>query len=147
MSVLEAVIRSVAVVAAFLVLPLLVGQTEHKFMAHMQGRLGPMYAGGWHGWAQLIADAAKFVQKEDVIPAAAEEREYIYGAELMTAAERQAYRRAHESQRDESARAQYERQHRERLQMRARRQGVELREPDGVVSRGDRSGARPGARP
>ncbi len=72
MSVLEAVIRSVGVVAAFLVLPLLVGQTEHKFMAHMQGRLGPMYAGGWHGWAQLIADAAKFVQKEDVIPAAAD---------------------------------------------------------------------------
>jgi hypothetical protein len=85
-----------------------------------------------------------------VVPGAhAESRrhELIYGAELMTAAERQAYRRAHESQREESARAQYERQHRERLQLRARRQGVELREPDGVVSRGDRSGARPGTRP
>ena len=44
MTVLEVVLRTVAVLAAFLVLPLLVGQTEHKVMAHMQGRLGPMYA-------------------------------------------------------------------------------------------------------
>ncbi len=69
---LEVAIRLVVIVGAFLVLPLIVGQMEHKAMAHMQSRLGPMYAGGFHGWAQLIADGVKFMQKEDVIPAAAD---------------------------------------------------------------------------
>src|SRR5882757_11405441 len=69
---LEFVVRVVGVLVAFLVAPLLVGQAEHKVMAHMQSRLGPMYAGGFHGWAQLVADGVKFVQKESVTPAAAD---------------------------------------------------------------------------
>ena len=74
MSLLEISLRSLAALAAVLVLPLAAGQTEHKVMAHMQGRLGPMYAGGFHGWAQLVADGVKFVQKEDITPYAADKR-------------------------------------------------------------------------
>jgi NADH-quinone oxidoreductase subunit H len=69
---LPVLLRVVLVLAAFLVMPLLVGQLEHKAMAHMQGRVGPMYAGAFHGWAQLVADGVKFVQKEDIIPDAAD---------------------------------------------------------------------------
>ena len=66
------IIKAGVVLVFFLVAPLLVGYAEHKVLAHMQSRLGPMYAGRFHGWAQLVADGVKFVQKEDVIPAAAD---------------------------------------------------------------------------
>jgi NADH-quinone oxidoreductase subunit H len=68
----EVLLRCLLVVGAFLTLPLLVGQAEHKVMAHMQARTGPMYAGGFHGWAQLMADGVKFAQKESVVPGRAD---------------------------------------------------------------------------
>ena len=71
---LEVALRIVVIFGFFLTVPLIVGQMEHKAMAHMQGRLGPMAAGGFHGWAQLIADGIKFVQKEPVVPEAADRR-------------------------------------------------------------------------
>lgn len=74
--VLAVALRLLGCLGAFLVLPLLVGQLEHKAMAHMQARLGPMYAGGFHGWAQLVADGVKFVQKEEIVPAAADRPVY-----------------------------------------------------------------------
>ena len=65
-------LKTIAVVGFFLVVPLGVGYVEHKGLAHMQARLGPMEAGRFHGWAQLVADGVKFIQKEDVVPAAAD---------------------------------------------------------------------------
>jgi NADH-quinone oxidoreductase subunit H len=66
------VTKAAIVLVFFLVAPLGIGYAEHKVLAHMQSRLGPMYAGRFHGWAQLMADGVKFVQKEDVIPEAAD---------------------------------------------------------------------------
>ncbi len=66
------ILKVVLLMGLFLTAPLAVGYVEHKTLAHMQARLGPMEAGRFHGWAQLVADGVKFVQKEDIIPTAAD---------------------------------------------------------------------------
>ncbi len=66
------VLKAMLVLIIFLVVPLAVGYMEHKVLAHMQARMGPMEAGAFHGWAQLMADGAKFIQKEDIVPEAAD---------------------------------------------------------------------------
>ena len=64
--------KVILIMGFFLTAPMVVGYAEHKILAHMQHRLGPMEAGKFHGWAQLIADGVKFIQKEDIIPSAAD---------------------------------------------------------------------------
>ena len=65
-------VKVLAVLVIFLTFPLVVGYMEHKVMAHMQARVGPMEAGRFHGVLQLVADGIKFVQKEAIFPKAAD---------------------------------------------------------------------------
>ena len=65
---IDVIIKVVLALGAMIVLALLAIYAELKVMSHMQHRIGPYYAGGRWGWAQPLADAAKFIQKEDLVP-------------------------------------------------------------------------------
>src|SRR6202048_4066861 len=71
------VIKAVLVLIAVPTATAIIVQTFlFKTMAHMQSRLGPMEAGP-HGSLQLLADGAKFVQKELLAPARADRRVFV----------------------------------------------------------------------
>lgn len=58
---------------------------ELKWSAHIQSRVGPWYVGGRWGWAHPLAEALKFLQKEDLVPDDADDKVFRLAPYVMLA--------------------------------------------------------------
>ncbi len=69
---LAGVIHCVLLIHFFAVLPMVFIWLERKAAGRIQDRMGPTRVGGRFGWLQSLADGIKLIQKEDLVPSAAD---------------------------------------------------------------------------
>jgi NADH-quinone oxidoreductase subunit H len=65
---LVAALFSVAVLAVAMTCVAYLTWIERKIAARFQNRIGPYWVGYPHGWLQPLADVAKLIVKEDIVP-------------------------------------------------------------------------------
>ncbi|HSG72424.1 MAG TPA: complex I subunit 1 family protein, partial [Planctomycetaceae bacterium] len=69
---ISAVVHVAFVLLVFGVVPVVWIWGERKIAGRIQDRLGPTRVGGKFGWLQSFADGIKLIQKEDLVPSAAD---------------------------------------------------------------------------
>jgi len=79
------VVKILVVLGLMLGVSLVLIYAELKWSAHIQSRIGPWYVGGRWGWAHPIAEAVKFLQKEDLVPDAADDKVFRLAPYVMLA--------------------------------------------------------------
>ena len=83
---LATLVHATLLISLFAVLPLVYIWLERKVAGRIQDRLGPTRVGGKFGWLQTLADGIKLIQKEDLVPAAADSMMFRMAPYLATVA-------------------------------------------------------------